>query len=303
MGEWWTKFIGKLPNAGIFYPEERWLKISSYNGKKLWNYRFHRKYPKALIFIFHGMFSESNDTSHIAKFFYENGYAVFALDQEGHGRSQGNLGQIKSIEELVSDSEKYVLLTKEHYPEKTPIFLLGISMGGTIAAKISILQSDIINGILLFAPALGVREDFEPLAQKLIQCLSFLCGCFHLSKFDETLSSRNSFYIEYNEENPYSYTGKMQISTAAAVLTGLKMLQKELVKITVPVVIVQGGNDNIISPEESRKFVEECKSEDKEFWFYEEMYHDVLFEPEIEDIAVKALEWISCRLDSSDLLK
>ena len=35
MSQWWEKYVGKIVNAGIFFPEEDWLDIRSTYGNKL----------------------------------------------------------------------------------------------------------------------------------------------------------------------------------------------------------------------------------------------------------------------------
>jgi len=42
--------------------------------------------PKAIIFILHGLGEYSGRYTSIAHFFADNGYGVFALDHEGHGK-------------------------------------------------------------------------------------------------------------------------------------------------------------------------------------------------------------------------
>lgn len=74
VADWWSPFIGKVQNAGIFYPEENWIALTSVNSLRLMTYRFHRDYPKA---------------SHIAKRLYDAGYAVMSMDHECHGKSEG----------------------------------------------------------------------------------------------------------------------------------------------------------------------------------------------------------------------
>lgn len=300
MSEWWTPYIGKVQNAGIFFPEENWLALTSVNGLKLMTYRFHRDIPKALIFIFHGMFGESNEASHVAKMLYNDGYAVLSFDQEGHGKSEGKKGLIKSYSAMAHDSQKFIHKARKFYPDNTPVFLMGLSMGGTITAMIALSKPEIINGILLFAPALGVQPDFEPFLRKLVRCLNCCCGCLKLKKFDGNLSTRNADYVKFFEINPYTYSGKMSVRTAVSSLDGLDAVQAQINDITVPVVLIQGGSDKIVSAEINQNFINNCKSRDAEYWFYENMYHDVYHEPEFEEIMDKCIDWINARLPQNE---
>ena len=295
MSDWWEKYSGKVQNAGIFFPEEDWLDLKSTNGFKLRTYRFHIPIPRGLIFLFHGMFSESNECSHVAKRFFEDGYAVLAIDQEGHGKSGGPRGDIKSLKNYAHDSEKFILSSKSSYPQGTPIFIMGLSMGGGICSLVSLLRPEIITGMVLFAPALGVSPDFEPTLQKIVRCLNVCCCCIRLKKFDHNLATTNKDFINYFQENPYSYSGKMNVRTAVAMLEGLGELEAQLGEISTPVIAFQGGADKVVSAELTKKLIEICKSTDKEIVVYDSMYHDIFHEPEVYDIMEKAVVWVNAR--------
>ncbi|OMJ93224.1 hypothetical protein SteCoe_3798 [Stentor coeruleus] len=304
MSEWWTQYVGKVQNAGVFFPEENWLGLTSVNGLKLMTYRFHRDIPKALVFIFHGMFGESNESSHVAKFLYNEGYAVLSMEQEGHGKSEGKKGAVGSYRAMAHDSMKFIHKAIKFYPDSTPIFLIGFSMGGTITAMLSLLKPEIISGILLLAPALGVHPEFEPFLRKIVRCLNCCCGCLKLKKFDGNLLSRNTDYIKYIEINPYTYSGKMSVRTAVNTLDGLNEIQEQVNNITVPVVLIQGGVDKIVSADMNENFIKDCKSRDAEYWFYENMFHDIYHEPEINEIMDRCVDWINSRLphDEAEIL-
>lgn len=293
--DWWTPFIGKVQNAGIFYPEENWIALTSVNGLKLMTYRFHRDYPKALVFIFHGMFGESNEASHIAKRLYDAGYAVMSMDHECHGKSEGKRGHIKSYNALSQDSENYINKTRKHYPENCKIFIMGLSMGATITAMLALSLPEIINGILLFAPALGVQPNLEPFLQRAVRLLNVCCGCVKLKKLDGVLCTRNTDYIKFSEVNPLAYNGRMSVKAAVNTLDGLAALQIRANEITVPVVVIQGGMDKVINADMNQRFISTCKSKDVDYWFYEEMFHDIFHEPEIYEIMEKCVDWIDRR--------
>ena len=295
MSEWWEKYVGKVPNAGIFYPEEDWLQLRSVNGFKLHSYRFHIPIPRGLIFLFHGMFSESNDCSHVAKRFFEEGYAVIAIDQEGHGKSGGPRGNIKSLKNYAHDSERFILLSRSFYPEGTPVFIMGESMGGAICFLISLLLPETIAGMLLLAPALGVSPDVEPTLQKIARCLDLCCGCVRLKEFDQEQATTNKDFIRYFKENPYSFSGKMNVRTAVAMMDGLGEIEARLGEVSVPVVAFQGDADKVVSAPLTKKLIEICKSTDKEILVYETMYHDIFHEPEIYDVMEKAVLWVNNR--------
>lgn len=292
MTDWWSEYEGKFPGAGVFFPESDWLSLKSINGHKLMTYRFHIEHPRALIFSFHGMYSESNESAHVCKRFYEEGYAVLAFDQESHGRSHGNKGKIKNLNNYLQDSIKFIRKAKKRYPP-VPIFIFGLSMGGTICTMLALSIPETINGMILLAPGLGVAPDFEPFLRKLVRCLNICCGCLKLKEFDGSLSNRNLDYIRYFKENPYNYSGRMDVGTAYSMLTGLEHLQSVCMDVEVPLLVIQGTADKVTDAEMIKDFVKGCKATDKNILLYDGMYHDVYHEPEIDEIIGKMIEWVN----------
>ena len=74
----------------------------------------------------------------------------YALEFRGHGKSSGKKGYFKNFDELISDIKR-LLEYIEHLHPNIPIYILGESMGGAIAVKVSIIL-DNISGIVLLAP-------------------------------------------------------------------------------------------------------------------------------------------------------
>jgi alpha-beta hydrolase superfamily lysophospholipase len=303
MSAWWSEYIGKIPNAGVFYPKEDWLSLYSSNGNKLMTYRFHHENPKAIVFIFHEMFSDSSETVFVAKFLYEKGYSVLAMDQEGHGKSEGRKGMIKNFEFLVVDSEKFIRKVKKYYPENTPIFLLGGSTGASLVAMLALWRPNLVNGIILLAPVLNARTQPETIFHKLVRNFACCCSCLTLEKLDRSSFSRNPYYESYYQANPWTFKSKLLIQSTISTMNSIKELQNNAYKISVPLVLIQGGNDKFVTPEDSKKFIENCVSSDKEYWYYEQLYHSILFEPEIEEIVTRCADWMALRSQFAGRMK
>ena len=66
-----------------------------------------------------------------AKFFIKNGIGVYALDLQGHGKSEGKRGHIKSFEEYLDSVESSLIFIRKKFLD-TPIILFGHSLGGLI---------------------------------------------------------------------------------------------------------------------------------------------------------------------------
>src|SRR5207244_2558517 len=88
--------------------------------------------PRALVVIAHGIGEHSGRYGHVAARLNAAGFAAYALDHRGHGRSSGPRGLIDRMDHAVSDVDSFVTLAAARHADR-PLHLLGHSMGGAIA--------------------------------------------------------------------------------------------------------------------------------------------------------------------------
>jgi alpha-beta hydrolase superfamily lysophospholipase len=59
----------------------------------------------------------------------------------------------------------------------------------------------------------------------------------------------------------------------------------------IPFIYVQGGKDKKINPTGAFEFIESAKSLDKTLLFYPDLWHDILYEPELWGILRRVIDW------------
>lgn len=80
--------------------------------------------PKARVMFIHGLHDYAGRYAYLAQKFAQAGYDFVAMDQRGHGASQGKPGYFESIsEQLVDDQLSFLQSCIEHDGEK-PTFIL-----------------------------------------------------------------------------------------------------------------------------------------------------------------------------------
>ncbi len=94
-----------------------------------------------MVVIVHGASEHSDRYRHVAAALLQDGYAVYALDHRGHGRSQGPRAVIDRLDYAVADVDQLVLRARAEHPG-LPVFMLGHSMGGTVAVRYAVLHQD-----------------------------------------------------------------------------------------------------------------------------------------------------------------
>jgi acylglycerol lipase len=107
--------------------------------------------PRALVVIVHGASEHSGRYAHVAERLVSAGYAVYALDHRGHGRSEGKRAQLDRLDYVVADLRAFVDLAAERHPA-APVYLLGHSMGGCISVAYAVRHQETLAGLVLSAP-------------------------------------------------------------------------------------------------------------------------------------------------------
>jgi alpha-beta hydrolase superfamily lysophospholipase len=82
----------------------------------------------------------------------------------------------------------------------------------------------------------------------------------------------------------------------AELFAGMKQVQAEAGKISLPLLLLHGGADVMASPEGSRFLYEHVSSADKTLEIFPGLFHEIFNEPEHEAIFATVLEWCDKRL-------
>ena len=83
--------------------------------------------------------------------FARAGCSVFAYSRKGFGKSEGRRGRVGS--HIVEECLDFIyLVVRERKLEKVKKYLYGVSMGGLLAARVAIENTDFFDGIILTVP-------------------------------------------------------------------------------------------------------------------------------------------------------
>jgi len=126
---------------------------------------------KAIIVISHGLAEHSGRYDGLANKLKALGYAVYALDHQGHGQSEGTRGYVKAFMDFPADVIQLTKMAKEKHPLVKKVFLLGHSMGSLISIHTVNAAPDLFDGVVLSAPPLAAdlppgTKEFGPMISK-----------------------------------------------------------------------------------------------------------------------------------------
>lgn len=108
--------------------------------------------PKAVVLMVHGMSEKAIRYSHVAASLCEKGYAAYAMDNRGHGKTAGGefgyMGSGDVFLKMVKDIDFLVSIIKKDFPD-VPVFVLGHSMGSFLALRYMQVYPDEVRGIIM----------------------------------------------------------------------------------------------------------------------------------------------------------
>jgi len=114
------------------------------------------KNPKAIVLALHGFNDYSNAFEGTGNYFKTRGITTFAYDQRGFGKAP-QPGIWAGQENLIRDAHDVIKTIAKRYP-KTPVYLMGESMGGAVAMLAASDDDLPIKGVILSAPAVWSRS-------------------------------------------------------------------------------------------------------------------------------------------------
>ena len=102
----------------------------------------------AVVLLVHGFTEHSGRYAQVAGELNRQGYAVYAMDLRGHGKSEGDRVFVRTFDDYLADLDQFLGRVRQREPDK-PLFLFGHSMGGTIVGLYAARRQPRVNGVVL----------------------------------------------------------------------------------------------------------------------------------------------------------
>ena len=249
--------------------------------------------PRAVVVICHGVNSHGGQYLWAAERLTESGFAVFALDLRGRGRSEGERFYVEDVADYASDVAGTIAIAKGLYPG-LKLFLLGHSAGGVTSAIYVLDHQAEIDGFICESFAFQVPAPGFALAA--IKGLSHIAPRLGVLTLKNKDFSRDPDVVAALEADPYIKDETQPAATVAALVRADERLRAEFPTITLPLLIMHGTADKATVCEGSVFFHETAGSADKTLKLYEGHYHDLLADLGKEGVMADIKAWLEARL-------
>jgi acylglycerol lipase len=229
---------------------------------------------KAVILVAHGLGEHNNLVSNVVPL----GYAVYGLDHQGHGKSEGTRVFVDRFQTYLDDLKTFFDMVHKDNPGKK-VILYGHSMGGLIAVPYAVKHQSELDGLVVSAPAIKAGESITPATIIMAKVLSAISPKMGVQTLPSADLSHDKAVVEAYDNDPLVYRGKVTARLGSEMLSTMSKVEAQLSSITLPLLILQGSDDRLVNQAGARMLYEKAGSKDKTLKIYEGFYHEVHNEP------------------------
>ncbi|KAL6850060.1 hypothetical protein ACP4OV_020687 [Aristida adscensionis] len=231
------------------------------------------------------------------------GFAVAALDHQGHGLSDGLQGHIPDIEPVLDDCDAAFAPFRADYPPPLPCFLYGESLGGAIALLLHLRdKARWRDGAVLNGAMCGVSPRFKPPwpLEHLLWAAAAVAPTWRVAFTRGSIPDR-SFKVEWKRRlalaSPRRTTAPPRAATALELLRVCRELQGRFEEVELPLLVVHGGDDTVCDPACAEELHRRAGSRDKTLRVYPGMWHQIVGEPQenVDKVFDEIVAWLKAR--------
>ena len=264
-------------------------------GKLLFAQKWWPKdYPRAVVIFVHSWAEHSGRYADVSGHLTKQGYAAYSFDFEGHGQSEGFRGAIFNFQQWVTDVNAFVASVQSEL-RSVPIFLCGFGMGGCAVAYAITAEHHEIEGVIFAASGLVVSKKLSKFKILMSWLLGGLLPKWPISLLPPNQMSSVVAEQQHYDEDPLVYHSYMNAGTAKELLLANLHIGQRLTSIDVPMLVLHGAEDGLVSPEGATAVYTQAASLDKTLHLYPNILHDVFHENNRLEVFERVRTWLDAR--------
>lgn len=245
----------------------------------------------AVILIVHGMGEHSERYRHVAEWFTTAGYAVYAFDQLGHGRTDGKRGHTSHYDDLLDPIDRLKEEADRSWPGKRQ-FLYGHSMGGNLTLNYLLRRKPDVAGAVVTSPWLKLAFDPPALQVTAARLLERLYPKFTNDRpFNPNHLTSDPEMIKRLKEDTLGH-GKITARFFLGVHRAGRWAIEHAPELSTPLLLMHGGSDTVTSFTASRLFAERAGNRYCTFREWPDCRHELHNERRREEVFAVIHAWL-----------
>jgi len=260
-------------------------------GLELFVQSWHPATAQGALVSLHGLGDHGGLHPSVASHFSGAGWAVYAPDLRGHGRSPGQRAYLRHWSEYRGDLGALVRLVAERHG--TP-FVLGHSLGGLVALDFALHHPADLRGAIAAAPPLG-ELGVPRILMALGRAMSRVAPRFSLQVgMDLSGLSRDPSVIAAVLADPlFHRRGTARLSTE--VTAAIARVQALAPTLAVPTLLLHGTADRMVPPDGTRRFAASAPTDLTTLREYAGAYHALFADSDQEAVLRDVEAWMVAR--------
>ena len=252
--------------------------------------------PAGIILITHGLGEHSECYQRLVDGLSVLNINIYGWDLRGHGRSEGKRGVSLDFLDFCKDLKILLKHVKERQPE-LPLFLLGHSMGGLICNRALLAFKEVkAEGLILSSPLCHPIINVHRLklaGGKLLAkwlpdvALKTQINYKQLTRDRDVMNEYMHDHLRHDKINPQLFFDMIH---------HCQHLLEHASQIQLPVIVLQAGQDALVSVEATQSYFEKITSKDKTLKLYEGYYHEIFNDIGRQAVYADIMAWIKNKL-------
>jgi alpha-beta hydrolase superfamily lysophospholipase len=250
---------------------------------------------RAVVLLIHGFGEHSGRYGNVVESLVPEGIGIYALDHQGHGRSQGLQGHVDSFHDYVIDVHSFFTQVVLPAAGNLPVFVLGHSMGSIIAMNYVSMYSVGLAGCVLSGTGAASPLSENKVVSAATALLSTVAPKVRIKfPLPPEFISRDPQVVAAYKADPLVHD-KMSFRLGRGMSTALAAGVVAIQGLDIPILIQCGSEDESFIRQQ--ELYDGLRSRDKTLKIYQGLKHEVYNELEADRKGVLAdlLTWLRHR--------
>jgi alpha-beta hydrolase superfamily lysophospholipase len=245
---------------------------------------------RGVVIVVHGLGEHAGRYELVARQLNEWGFAVRGYDQCGHGESGGPRGGIPTDTRLLDDLADIVDSTRLRMSRKTPLILLGHSMGGLVVGRFVSLAIRPVDALIMSSPALDPGlSSFQKL---LVSVLPRIAPNLRVGNgVKPQFISHDPAVVAAYRADPLVHD-RISARLARFIAQASVQTVEAAGKWTVPTLLMYAGADHLLNPQGSRTFAANAPKNVVSAVCFDDLYHEIFNEQDAAPVFATLKAWL-----------
>jgi esterase/lipase/1-acyl-sn-glycerol-3-phosphate acyltransferase len=221
--------------------------------------------PRLGVLLVHGYLASPEQMRPLLEYLTRRGISAYNVRLSGHGTSVLDLATRSRWDWFYSVRYGYTILAR--LVER--VFVCGFGTGGVLGWLLAAQNPPRLSGIVSISAAMRSNDRFERLAP-IIDTADHLARSIGLTKAPAEFTNKES-------ENPHFTYPRNPVHGMYQIRTLIREVGRGLGGVTVPALIIQGGDNPAVDEEGAREYLDAISSRHKRLILVRSPYHGIVY--------------------------